>query len=798
MNIFSSSLVARDATTRGVLEGFGIDLRSITSFDALFEVLNRLDGASGAWAKIASYTLTEGVLSRPIGRFLREAANGARLQIVFDWCSHRQYGGITKALIDELSLPVVDGVVRDVRSCGTFNQSFHPKLLLIGLALPSGEELCLTVFGSANMTGSGLSGNAELGVVFAERAHPSQRSVLVWPEVHELFKGWWLHARPLTEENLTLLPCDSAELREMTETVMPASVQLRPYQNEAVKEIVQAWEDRYQKRPSTNWKGTLLVLPPATGKTLCALTAACQILKKDEGKGPVVWLSDQPLLAEQAYEEFRRTGFLQRGVIGLLVQGGQIRRSTAADDTEDNSENSLQSWLNGCEQARPVIVFTTKGDTKSLRALSFSPPRLTIVDEAHHATAPGWSEALINLQSFLVVGLTATPYRKNPESPETRELLRMFSIGSQPWLGCFMQNRQEKIRNELNGMEEPKIAYGRPVADFYDQGVTGTEQSVLSKPTFVRVRVVDKNRDQLVAVRPNGNKAKRIRFFEHPFEEDECDLRELVDDHKIVEASLAAINRDACVRAKQASMAKQTTILFARTIRHAERLRAQLEEKGVAAIALHSRDNRTRQERGCKLQQVRDVAGSVLVCVDMIAEGVDLPTADLLVMTRWTSSERLFWQMIGRGLRGPDIGGSKHVEIVTYEMQFGDSSEDSASVQTVDRILLEAFGKHAKERLAKLQIQGMAKEFDAFRGLTNGDDRASPQRRQGSMLAKDIHHREELGLDGDVFDIVIQTDSGTIVDQRPGVRQPWRVLRNIYDGGRQGRKYRFVVTGQDK
>ena len=118
MNIFSSSLVARDAATHEVLADFGIDLRSITSFDALFDVLNRLNGVHGAWAKIASYKMTEGVLSSSIGRFLREAASGSGLQIVFDLCSHRRYGGITQALIKELSLPVVDGVVRGVRYCG--------------------------------------------------------------------------------------------------------------------------------------------------------------------------------------------------------------------------------------------------------------------------------------------------------------------------------------------------------------------------------------------------------------------------------------------------------------------------------------------------------------------------------------------------------------------------------------------------------------------------------------------------------------------------------------------------------
>lgn len=97
--MFSSRLVARDTATRKVLADFGVDLRSTTSFDDLFATLGQLDGVRGAWAKIASYKMTEGVLSCPIGRFLCEAACEAHMEIVFDWCSHRRYGGITRELV---------------------------------------------------------------------------------------------------------------------------------------------------------------------------------------------------------------------------------------------------------------------------------------------------------------------------------------------------------------------------------------------------------------------------------------------------------------------------------------------------------------------------------------------------------------------------------------------------------------------------------------------------------------------------------------------------------------------------
>ena len=84
-------------------------------------------------------------------------------------------------------------------------------------------------------------------------------------------------------------------------------------------------------------------------------------------------------------------------------------------------------------------------------------------------------------------------------------------------------------------------------------------------------------------------------------------------------------------------------------------------------------------------------------------------------------------------------------------------------------------------------------KMHATRDDADGGDRASCQRRQGSMLLGDILHRESCGLDGKVFDIVVKSDSGAEVYSRASVKDPWRVLSNLYDNGHRGRKYRFML-----
>jgi superfamily II DNA or RNA helicase len=774
--IFASHLVARDVTTQETLAAVGVDLDPLTSFDSLFSALAR-KGLTARWAKIAAYKMTEGPLALPIGDFLRNAARASGIEIVFDWCSQRRYGGITGKVIDELDLPRNAKIVLGVRYVDHRRALFHPKVLLMGVSAKTGDELRLAIVGSANITGGGLHTNTELGVVSAW--WNKDRAANGWPELDDLFASLMKAAKPLKVTDLSLLAADAPELSGWTEAGVPGAVSLRPYQEEAVQALVDAWEERYARRPSATWKGTLLVLPPATGKTLCALTAACRILDAEDGRsrsGPVVWLSDRPLLAAQAFEEFRRTGFLQRYVIGALVKSGRILRSTMAgqwDIAEDGEERRpselgrglLHDWLASRSRATRTIVFTTKGDAKSLRTLGDVGPSLTIVDEAHHATAPGWHETLTALRSFLVVGLTGTPYRKAPETTETDELLGSFSVGANRWLSCFTPARQEHICAVTAEAEARKVAYGQPVASFYRSDFTGTELSVLSAPTFTTVSVVNEEDREPIQIRAvGGTRTQRIRFFEDPFSRTR-DLDELVDDPKAVKAALESIDNDTCDRASRAQDEEKTTLVFARNITHANILHDLLLDRGVCPVVIHNEDERTVEGRHRDVQSVRDQAGSVVVCVDMVSEGLDLPSADVIIMPRWTASERLFWQMIGRGLRGPAIGGTERVDVITYELAFGADERGVVTVQVVDRLLLEAFGKHAKRSHAELPVRPTR---DHTKGRRVG--RTASRRRQGDMVLGEINHRASLGLEGDSFDVVIwRPSTGDEVDGRAAV-----------------------------
>jgi len=67
------------------------------------------------------------------------------------------------------------------------------------------------------------------------------------------------------------------------------------------------------------------------------------------------------------------------------------------------------------------------------------------------------------------------------------------------------------------------------------------------------------------------------------------------------------------------------------------------------------------------IRQFREQQLDVLVNVQMVTEGVDVPGIQTVFLTRPTTSEILMRQMIGRALRGPAVGGSEKAYLVSFE-----------------------------------------------------------------------------------------------------------------------------------
>lgn len=105
-------------------------------------------------------------------------------------------------------------------------------------------------------------------------------------------------------------------------------------------------------------------------------------------------------------------------------------------------------------------------------------------------------------------------------------------------------------------------------------------------------------------------------------------------------------------------------IVFCQTIEHAERLLKIL--KGVPAwrkaAAIHDRILKREQKTNLSKFRLGDIP--LLVAVDILNEGVDVPDVNIVCFARVTHSRRIFIQQLGRGLRLSP--GKTHVSVLDF------------------------------------------------------------------------------------------------------------------------------------
>ena len=104
-------------------------------------------------------------------------------------------------------------------------------------------------------------------------------------------------------------------------------------------------------------------------------------------------------------------------------------------------------------------------------------------------------------------------------------------------------------------------------------------------------------------------------------------------------------------------------IVFCTTIDHANRMKEVLSAVwGEKVATLHT--GNSPRENSINLANFRLGRSTILVSVDMLNEGIDVPDVNILVFARVTHSRKIFVQQLGRGLR---IAPHKsHVEVLDF------------------------------------------------------------------------------------------------------------------------------------
>ncbi len=213
---------------------------------------------------------------------------------------------------------------------------------------------------------------------------------------------------------------------------------------------------------------------------------------------------------------------------------------------------------------------------------------LVIVDEAHHAPSTAFSQLIENLNPNFLVGLTATPWRSDDKT-----LAELFGDP------CFSMDIVE-------GMQQGYLSQVK-----YQMLTDGIDWDEISRLSRQGLTVKDLNRHLLLPDR----------------------------DVAMVEM----------VCNQMAEIGNAKALAFCRSIDHAEKLRPLFASRGIRAAVLHS--ELSRQERFSNLAKFRTGKLDLLISIEMLNEGIDVPDVNVVAFMRVTHSRRIFLQQLGRGLR---------------------------------------------------------------------------------------------------------------------------------------------------
>lgn len=372
---------------------------------------------------------------------------------------------------------------------------------------------------------------------------------------------------------------------------------------------------------------TLVVLPTGGGKTY---TASVWLLKNAINKQKkILWIAHRKTLLDQAVESFQQYAYKD-----FIPNISSFQYRVISGDAEHDKTINI-------EKSDDLLVVSKDSIGRNLknidRWLEDEEEVFLIIDEAHHSTAKTYRKVIDYIKEKVpyvkLIGLTATPFRTNDN--EKGLLSRIYKDGVE--LG-------DVANNDIG------IAYNISLKELISK-------NILSKPIFESY-YTDESYGRSLGI-------KGLESIQN--------LDILPEDIQKEMAQSAARNQLIVKTYKENQKNYGQTIVFAVNIVHAIQLTTLLKKEGINAayivsnikdivtgITVSGKDNEK------NLEDYRSGKIKVLVNVNILTEGVDLPQTKTVFLARPTVSTILMTQMIGRALRGTKAGGTDLAYIVSF------------------------------------------------------------------------------------------------------------------------------------
>ena len=363
----------------------------------------------------------------------------------------------------------------------------------------------------------------------------------------------------------------------------------------------------------------MISLPTGSGKTRVAVQGLVDAMREGVLDGGILWIADRDELCEQAVESWRQIW----ANIGQEAKPLLISRMWSGQPAPNPRSDlhvvvaSIQTLYSKFSSGNPEYDF--------LRDF-----KLIVFDEAHGSVAPTYISVMRDMglgiagtqraSDPIILGLTATPYRGHNQV-ETQRLTSRYGPNRLDY-GVFESDDANDVIEELQYM------------------------GVLARADHQTIEVGS------FSLTP----AEHQRIKDIPWLPRSAEIR-LAQDSERTELILDAYHRYV--------VPDWPTLIFATSVPHAETLSGLLNSRGVKARAVSGSTDRTTRRR--VVEEFRNGDIKVLVNYGVFREGFDAPKTRAIIVARPVYSPNLYFQMIGRGLRGVKNGGNDRCLILNVQ-----------------------------------------------------------------------------------------------------------------------------------
>lgn len=382
----------------------------------------------------------------------------------------------------------------------------------------------------------------------------------------------------------------------------------------------------------------LVHMPTGTGKTKTTMhTIANYYVFSLHNSGAIIWVAHSTELLQQAYDTFVQV-WSHLGNEKIKVYKLWGNRSIDADQPIQGVVFCGLAKLMSIKDKNPDLFERLKLDC-----------RLVVFDEAHKAAATQTKRVIEDLlrmpagyENRALVGLSATPGRTTEDTYDNNLLSNMF--------GNKLIRIDASILNQINlGRLQALNAIA--------------EDNIIAY--FQRRRILSKIQIQRLTYQTHFTAAE-IRRLETSIQALDFDTDYTPKQLELL-ATNADRNRVIMQRLRELENAAVPTIVFACSVDHAKMISAMLTIEGIPnSLVLGELDPVTRKKAiDAFKDRTNDV--NIIINYEVLTTGFDSKNIRCVFITRPTKSVVLYSQMLGRGLRGPMMGGNEECLLIDVD-----------------------------------------------------------------------------------------------------------------------------------